>query len=110
MLWVLLLVTSSLTAQLASAGLHERVKLMVMFLFGGIVTLLIFPFVVGWTLGQGFMFKLGLVDFSGCAAIHLVAGFSSFFGAAIIKGRLGRFEPLAIKRTVGDNEISLSHF
>ena len=77
--------------------------------FSVIVSLLIFPFVVGWTLGDGFMSKLGLVDFSGCTSIHLVAGFCSLFAAVISKNRLGRFEPLAIKKAVGNNEIYLSH-
>lgn len=75
-----------------------------------LVCLLVYPFVVGWTLsGDGFMTKLGLVDFSGCASIHLVAGFCSLFASIIAKPRLGRFEPLAIKKTVGKNEIYLAH-
>ena len=75
--------------------------------FSIIVTLAIFPFVLGWTLGEGFMFKLGLIDFSGCAAIHLVAGFSSLFGALVVKPRLGRYVPLAIKKMQGNKEIYL---
>jgi ammonia channel protein AmtB len=74
-----------------------------------LTSLIIYPFVVGWTLGDGFMSKLGLVDFSGCASIHLVAGFCSLFASITVKPRLGRFEPLAIKKTVGNNELYLSH-
>jgi ammonia channel protein AmtB len=55
------------------------------------------------------MYKLGLVDFSGAAAIHLVAGFSSLLAAALLKPRLGRKEPLAIKRGGLSKEIILSH-
>jgi len=60
--------------------------------------------VVGWTLGKGFLYRLGLIDFSGCCSIHLVAGFGSLFAAAIIRPRLGRFEPLAIKK-LDDKEL-----
>jgi len=55
------------------------------------------------------MSKLGLLDFSGCASIHLVAGFCSVFATVAVKPRLGRFEPLAIKKAVGNNEIYLAH-
>lgn len=72
--------------------------MIVTWIYSIIVTLAIFPIVVGWTLGLGFMYKLGLVDFSGCASIHLVAGFCSIIGAGFTKPRLGRFVPLAIKK------------
>ena len=63
--------------------------------------------VVGWTLGKGFLYRLGLADFSGCCAIHLVAGFASLFGAIVIKPRIGRFEPLAIKKMIDNKEVYL---
>jgi len=77
--------------------------------FSIMLSLVIYPFVVGWTLGGGFMSQLGLVDFSGCASIHLVAGFVSFYSTLVLKPRLGRFEPLAIKKSVGNSELYLSH-
>ena len=107
--WSLFMLTSSLTAQLACSGLLERTKMLVPICFSVLITLIIYPFVAGWTLGDGFLGKLGLVDFSGCAAIHLVAGFCSVFASIQAKSRLGRFEPLAIKRSIGNNELYLSH-
>lgn len=82
---------------------------MVAFFYSIIMTLIIFPFAVGWTIGGGFLSRLGLVDFSGCVAIHLIAGFASFFGAIMIKPRIGRYEPLAIKKGIDSNEIYLAH-
>ena len=78
-------------------------------ILAGIVSLAVFPLVTGWTLGKGFLYRLGLIDYAGCLSIHLVAGFAAFFGGLIIKQRLGRFEPLAIKRTTNKNEIYLAH-
>lgn len=72
--------------------------MIVVFIYSIVITLLIYPFVVGWTLGKGFMYKLGLYDFSGCVSIHLAAGFASLFVSALTKPRLGRWEPLAIKK------------
>lgn len=98
-----------MTSQLAMSGLAERSKMIVSWFYSIIVSLAVFPIVVGWTLGQGFMYKLGLIDFSGCASIHLVAGFCSLFAAAILKHRLGRFEPLVIKKNEGIRDIYLAH-
>jgi Amt family ammonium transporter len=77
--------------------------------FSILISLIIFPFAVGWTLGGGFLDRLGLVDFSGCVSIHLVAGFASLFGAIIIKPRLGRYEPMSIRRGEDKKEIYLAH-
>jgi Amt family ammonium transporter len=107
--WSLFMLTASMTSQLATSGLVERTKMLVPIVFSILTSLIMYPFVVGWTLGDGFMSKLGLVDFSGCASIHLVAGFCSLFASLTVKPRLGRFEPLAIKKTVGNNELYLSH-
>eukprot|EP00347_Sterkiella_histriomuscorum_P003745 403363109 len=107
--WVLLFVAASMTAQLAMSGIQERTKMIVPWFYSIIVTLAIFPVVMGWTLGNGFMYKLGLLDFSGCAAIHLTAGFCSFFACLTVKSRLGRYVPLAIKKAQGSKEIVLSH-
>jgi Amt family ammonium transporter len=83
--------------------------MIVAFVYAIIISLVIFPFTVGWTLGGGFLERLGLVDFSGCVAIHLVAGFASLFGAIVIQARLGRFEPLAIRKGEDKSDIYLSH-
>jgi ammonium transporter, Amt family len=83
--------------------------MIVAFVYAIIITLAIYPFAVGWTLGDGFLTRLGLIDFSGCVAIHLVAGYSSLFGAVLIKPRLGRFEPLSIRSGNDRKEIYLAH-
>lgn len=98
-----------MTAQLSVAGINERAKLIVAFAYSIVVSLVIFPFAVGWTLGKGFLYKLGLVDFSGCVSIHLIAGFASLFGAIMIKPRFGRFEPLSIRKGNDKKEIYLAH-
>jgi ammonia channel protein AmtB len=82
---------------------------MVSFIYAFILSLCVFPLVFGWTLDDGFLTRLGLVDFSGACSIHLVAGFGSLFGAIMIKPRLGRFEPLAVKKMIEAKEIYLQN-
>ena len=53
--WTLLFACASLTAQLAMSGLAERSLQVVSWFYAVIVTLAVFPVVLGWTIGNGFM-------------------------------------------------------
>lgn len=78
-------------------------------MYAVLYSVVIFPLVVGWTLGLGFLYRLGLVDYSGCVSIHMAAGFASMFGALVIKQRLGRYDPIIVKKTGDKKEIYLSN-
>jgi Amt family ammonium transporter len=52
----------------------------------------VYPPVTHWTWTEdGWLNKLGYVDYSGCGPIHLIGGVCSFFGALFLGPRLGRF-------------------
>jgi ammonia channel protein AmtB len=52
----------------------------------------IYPIVVCWTWGGGFLTGWGFSDFAGSGVVHLTGGISGFTGAYICGPRLGRFE------------------
>jgi ammonia channel protein AmtB len=47
----------------------------------------IYPVILAWTWGQGWLFEKGFVDFAGTGVIHLVAGTAGFWGAWIVGER-----------------------
>jgi ammonia channel protein AmtB len=52
----------------------------------------VYPPITHWTwTKEGWLNKLGYVDFSGCGPIHLTGGVCSFFGALFLGPRLERF-------------------
>ena len=53
--WTLLFACASLTAQLAMSGMAERSLQVVSWFYAIIVSLAVFPIVMGWTIGKGFM-------------------------------------------------------
>jgi Amt family ammonium transporter len=56
------------------------------------ITGFVYPPTTHWTwTEEGWLNKLGYVDFSGCGPIHLTGGVCSFFGALFLGPRLGRF-------------------
>ena len=44
-----------------------------------------------WT-DEGWLKKLGYVDYSGCGPVHLLGGVCSFYGALFIGPRIGKFK------------------
>ena len=53
------------------------------------MTAFIYPVVVSWCWGHGWLYKLGFHDFAGSASIHLVGGTAGFWGAKILGQRYG---------------------
>lgn len=52
----------------------------------------IYPMVVAWTWGGGFLAKWGFTDFAGSGVVHLTGGISGLTGAFIVGPRLGKFD------------------
>lgn len=47
----------------------------------------IYPIILAWTWGQGWLNDKGFHDFAGTGIIHLVGGISGFWGALIVGER-----------------------
>jgi len=49
----------------------------------------IYPIVVAWTWGGGWLHELGYTDFAGSGIIHIVGGFAGLVGSSIMGPRIG---------------------
>jgi Amt family ammonium transporter len=65
------------------------------------MTGIIYPIVVAWIWGGGWLSVMGFSDFAGSGVVHLTGGIAGLAGAAIIGPRLGRFTDI---REGGDIE------
>lgn len=81
-------------ATIVSGSLAERVNINCYLVFSFLMTGFIYPVVVAWTWGQGYLTKLGFTDFAGSGIVHLTGGVAGFVGAAVCGARLGRFKPV----------------
>lgn len=54
----------------------------------------IYPVIVAWTWGQGYLYKMGFLDLAGSGVVHLCGGAAGFIGAAILGPRIGIFDPI----------------
>lgn len=76
---------------IVSGALAERCRLEGFALFTSIMTSIIYPIVVHWTWGYGWLANMGFTDFAGSGIVHLTGGTAALVGAAILGPRLGRF-------------------
>lgn len=92
-------------ATIVSGGIAERVNFPGYSIFSFIMTSFIYPVVVAWSWGSGWMAEMnspGYMDFAGSGVVHLTGGIAALVGAAIAGPRRGRFEGMGAKdRIVG---------
>ena len=99
--WYFQMVFCATTVSIVSGTLAERIKLWPFFLFAAILSGILYPIVMGWQWGGGWLFSLGFSDFAGSTLVHSTGGTAALAGAIILGARTGRFkkkgEPLPVK-------------
>ena len=89
--WYFQMVFCVTTVSIVSGTLAERIKLWPFFLFAAILAGIIYPIVMGWQWGGGWLAKAGFSDFAGSTLVHSTGGAAALAGASLLGPRLGRF-------------------
>ena len=89
--WYFQMVFCATTCSIVSGTLAERIKLWPFFLFAAILTGFLYPFVMGWQWGGGWLAVAGFSDFAGSTLVHSTGGAAALAGAILLGPRLGRF-------------------
>jgi Amt family ammonium transporter len=58
--------------------------------FSFLMTSFIYPAVVSWTWGGGWLAQKGFKDFAGSGIVHLIGGVAAFFSAYFVGKRYGQ--------------------
>jgi len=99
--WYFQMVFCATTVSIVSGTLAERIKLWPFFLFAAILTGFLYPFIMGWQWGGGWLAARGFSDFAGSTLVHSTGGAAALAGAILLGPRLGRFtkkgEPAPVK-------------
>ncbi|MFZ6003571.1 MAG: ammonium transporter [Actinomycetota bacterium] len=85
-------------ATIVSGAMAERTKFKAYLLYSFIISLIIYPVVVRWQWGGGWLFQgeylpTGFHDFAGSSIVHMVGGITAFWGARALGPRIGKFGP-----------------
>jgi Amt family ammonium transporter len=71
----------------------ERTKFKSYIIFSAVISAVIYPVVVRWQWGGGWLFQLSTPfhDFAGSSLVHMTGGIAAAVGAALLGPRIGRF-------------------
>lgn len=92
--FVFQLVFCATAATIVSGAMAERTKFSAYCLYSGIISAVVYPIEAGWVWGasgEGWLQKLGYVDFAGSTVIHMVGGVAALIGAIIVGPRIGKY-------------------
>ncbi|TIX49319.1 ammonium transporter [Alteraurantiacibacter aquimixticola] len=90
--WFFQMVFCATTASIVSGTLAERIKIVPFFIFVTVLTGIIYPVVVSWEWGGGYLDAAwGFSDFAGSTLVHSTGGWAALIGALILGPRLGRY-------------------
>ena len=90
--WYFQMVFCATTVSIVSGALAERIKLWPFFLFAAILAGIIYPIVMGWQWGGGWLAVSGFSDFAGSTLVHSTGGAAALAGAIVLGARTGRFD------------------
>ena len=90
--WYFQMVFCATTVSICSGAMAERVKLWPFFLFAAILAGIIYPIVMGWQWGGGWLATLGFSDFAGSTLVHSTGGAAALAGIMLLGARSGRFD------------------
>ena len=99
--WYFQMVFCATTVSIVSGTMAERVKLWPFFLFAAILAGILYPIVMGWQWGGGWLAVRGFSDFAGSTLVHSTGGAAALAGVILLGSRTGRFTksgvPIPIK-------------
>ncbi len=86
---------------IALGPLAERMKFSVYAIFGLIFCGLIYPVAAHWIYGGGWLQQMGMQDFAGSAAVHLVGATAGLAGLLLLGARRGKYRDGVSRPIVG---------
>ena len=103
-LWIFQYSFAATASTIVSGSLAERTQLPSYMLFSALMTGFIYPVVVAWTWGGGWLTQNGFHDFAGTGIVHMVGGVAGLVGALIIRPRHGKEKDPALRPRVDEIE------
>jgi Amt family ammonium transporter len=95
---------------IASGAMAERTKFSTYLIFSAVMTAFIYPIVVHWTWGGGWIAGMSIgdavySDFAGSTIVHLTGGVAAFMGAFFLGPRIGKYDDSGRPRAIPGHNI-----
>lgn len=95
-------------ATIVSGAMAERTKFKSYFVYSLVVTALIYPVVLSWTWGGGWLAQreFPFSDFAGSTIVHATGGWAALMGAIVLGPRIGKYGPDGKPRAIPGHSIA----
>jgi Amt family ammonium transporter len=99
-------------ATIVSGAMAERTKFKTYVLFSAVISAIIYPIVVRWQWGGGWLFQLDTPfhDFAGSAIVHMTGGIAAAVGAKFLGPRIGKYDSNGKPRAIPGHSIPFAIF
>jgi Amt family ammonium transporter len=94
--WMFQVVFAATAATIVSGAMAERTRFAGYICYSIVLTAFIYPVFGSWAWGslhngEGWLEKLGFIDFAGSTVVHSVGGWAALAGAMVLGPRLGKY-------------------
>jgi Amt family ammonium transporter len=105
--FVFQLAFAATAATIVSGAMAERTKFKSYFLYSIVITAFIYPVVVHWLWGGGWLAQLDTppIDFAGSTIVHTTGGIAALMGAILLGPRIGKYGPDGKPRAIQGHSI-----
>jgi Amt family ammonium transporter len=90
-MWFFQAAFAATAATIISGAMAERTKLIPYIVISVIVSGVIYPVVVHWHWGGGWLYQLGFKDYAGSTLVHMTGGVAALVGVWLLGPRIGRY-------------------
>lgn len=95
-------------ATIVSGAVAERIHFMAYLTFSATVSGIIYPIFGSWVWNEnGWLKKLGFVDFAGSTVVHSIGGWCALAGIIVLGSRLGRYSRQGEVREIPGHNLTL---
>ncbi len=106
-------VFAATAATIVSGAMAERTKFTSYLIYSVVISAIIYPISGHWAWGslfngEGWLEKLGFIDFAGSTVVHSVGGWCALAGAIVLGPRIGKYGPDGRSRAIPGHNIPLA--
>ena len=111
--WMFQVVFVSSTAAIVSGAMAERTRFAASLMFTLLLTAFIYPIFGSWVWGglyngNGWLERLGFIDFAGSTVIHAIGGWAGLAGTIVLGPRLGKFSEKGLLKPILGHNLPLA--
>ncbi len=111
--WMFQVVFAGTAATIVSGAMAERTKFVAYLCYSAFICGIIYPVFGSWAWGSlfhgnGWLEKLGFIDFAGSTVVHSVGAWCALAGAIVLGPRTGKYGPKGEVRAIPGHNIPLA--